>query len=154
VEEPKKPALGDVRLATPSINRGKSVSTPGDSEPSIDLSTSASNAAPLSTLSGSQPSMPAAPVPIGGDVKPAKLLKSVQPVYPQMARTQHVSGNVQIDALIDADGNVGAMKVLSGPALLRDAALQSLKQWKYQPAELDGKPTSMHLTVVLQFRAQ
>jgi len=71
-----------------------------------------------------------------------------------MARSQHVSGNVQIDALIDADGNVGAMKVLSGPALLRDAALQSLKQWKYQPAELDGKPTSMHLTVTLQFRAQ
>jgi outer membrane biosynthesis protein TonB len=46
------------------------------------------------------------------------------------------------------------MKVLSGPALLRDAALQSLKQWKYQPAELDGKPTSMHLTVTLQFRTQ
>jgi protein TonB len=65
-----------------------------------------------------------------------------------------VSGNVQIDALIDANGNVGEMKVLSGPALLRDAALQSLKQWKYQPAELDGKPTTMHLTVTLQFRAQ
>jgi TonB family protein len=154
VEEPKKSALGDVRLATPVINHGKTVSTPADSEPSIDVRATESTGAPLSTLSASQPSMPAAPVPIGGDVKPAKLLKSVQPVYPQMARTQHVSGNVQIDALIDADGNVSAMKVLSGPALLRDAALQSLKQWKYQPAELDGKPTSMHLTVVLQFRAQ
>ena len=109
---------------------------------------------PLSALSGSHSSQPAAPIPIGGDVKPAKLLKSVPPVYPQMARTQHVSGNVQVDALIDADGNVSAMKVLSGPALLRDAALQSLKQWKYQPAELDGKPTPMHLTVTLQFRAQ
>jgi TonB family protein len=152
VEEPKKPALGDVRLATPVIKHGKPTSAPSESEPSIDVS--ASNPAPLASLSTSHRSEPAAPVPIGGDVKPAKLLKSVQPIYPQMARTQHVSGNVQIDALIDADGNVSAMKVLSGPALLRDAALQSLKQWKYQPAELDGKPTSMHLTVMLQFRAQ
>ena len=152
VEEPKKSALGDVRLATPIIKHGKPTSAPSESEPSIDVSSS--NAAPLGSLSTPHRSEPAAPIPIGGDVKPAKLLKSVQPIYPQMARTQHVSGNVQIDALIDADGNVSAMKVLSGPALLRDAALQSLKQWKYQPAELDGKPTSMHLTVVLQFRAQ
>jgi TonB family protein len=154
VEEPKKPALGDVRLATPVINRHKAASAPGESEPSIDVSESANNAAPLSDLSASHRAEPAAPVPIGGDVKPAKLIKSVQPVYPAMAKSQHVSGNVQIDALIGADGSVSAMKVLSGPALLREAALQSLKQWKYQPAELDGKPTSMHLTVTLQFRAQ
>jgi periplasmic protein TonB len=107
-------------------------------------------------LSTSHRNEPTAPVPIliGGDVKPAKLIKSVPPVYPVMAKSQHISGNVQIDALVDADGNVSAMKVLSGPALLRDAALQSLKQWKYQPAELDGKPTTMHLTVTVQFRAQ
>jgi len=154
VEEPKKPALGDVRLATPVINRGKTSSMPGESEPSLDVTASANTAAPLSGLSTSHHSEPAAPVPIGGDVKPAKLLKTVQPVYPAMAKSQHVSGNVQIDALIDETGNVSAMKVLSGPALLREAALQSLKQWKYQPAELDGKPTSMHLTVTLQFRAQ
>jgi protein TonB len=141
-------------LATPVINHGKTGAAPGEFEPSIDVNAGASNAAPLSGLSTSHRNEPAAPIPIGGDVKAAKLIKSVPPVYPPMARSQHVSGNVQIDALIDADGNVGAMKVLSGPALLRDAALQSLKQWKYQPAELDGKPTSMHLTVTLQFRAQ
>jgi protein TonB len=95
-----------------------------------------------------------APAPVGGDVKPAQLLKSVPPEYPQMARNQRVSGNVQIDALIDADGNVSSMKVLSGPPLLHQAALNALKQWKYQPAELDGKPTSMHLTVTIQFRTQ
>ena len=154
VEEAQKPALGDVRLAKPLINRGKASSAPGESEPSLEVTASANDAAPLSGLSASHRNEPAAPVPIGGDVKPAKLIKSVPPVYPAMARSQHVSGNVQIDALIDADGNVGAMKLLSGPTLLRDAALQSLKQWKYQPAELDGKPTPMHLTVTLQFRAQ
>jgi protein TonB len=153
-EEPKKPALGDVRLAAPVFNRGKTSSAPSESEPSIDVSAGANNAAPLSALGTSHRNEPAAPVPIGGDVKAAKLIKSVQPIYPPMARSQHVSGNIQIDALIDANGNVGAMKVLSGPTLLREAALESLRQWKYQPAELDGKPTSMHLTVTLQFRAQ
>ena len=71
-----------------------------------------------------------------------------------MARNQRISGDVRIDALVDADGNVSTMKVLSGSPLLHLAALNALKQWKYQPAELDGKPTSMHLTVTIQFRTQ
>jgi TonB family protein len=155
VEEPKKPALGDVRLATPKINRAGAASTNGDAAPALlDVSPATSGSAPLSTLGNSHRLEPAAPMPVGGDVKPAKLLKSVPPVYPEMARNQHLSGNVQIDALIDPDGNVSSMKVLSGPTLLHQSALNALKQWKYQPAELDGKPTSMHLTVTIQFRVQ
>lgn len=141
-------------MATPVLSRRKASAAISDSEPSIDVSTGANNGAPLASLSSTRPNEPAAPVSIGGDVKPAKLIKSVPPVYPSMARSQRVSGDVQIDALIDANGNVGAMKVLSGPALLREAALESLKQWKYEPAELDGKATPMHLTVTLRFRAQ
>ena len=154
VEEPKKPSLGDVRLATPKINRNGSASTNGDTAPLLDVNPATSGSAPLSALGDSHRSEPAAPVPVGGDVKPAKLLKSVPPVYPEIARSQHVSGNVQIDALIDADGKVSSMKVLSGPTLLHQSALSALKQWKYQPAELDGKPTAMHLTVTIQFRVQ
>jgi len=44
------------------------------------------------------------------------------------------------------------MKVVSGPTLLQQAATDALKQWKYQPASLDGKPVSMHVTVTIQFR--
>ena len=153
VEEPKKPSLGDVRLATPVISRGASSSSSA-SAPALDISASANTAAPDSALGTSRRAEPVAPVPVGGDVKPAKLLKSVPPVYPDMARNQRISGDVRIDALVDAEGNVSSMKVLSGPPLLHQAALNALKQWKYQPAELDGKPTSMHLTVTLQFRTQ
>ena len=101
-----------------------------------------------------QPSAPAAPLPIGGDVKQAKLISSVAPVYPVLAKNQHVSGNILVDALIDANGRVTTMKVVSGPTLLHQAAMDALKQWKYQPATLDGKPVAMHLTVTLQFRLQ
>ena len=68
-----------------------------------------------------------------------------------MAKAQRVSGNVLIDALIDASGNVTTMKVVSGPALLQQAAMEALQNWKYQPAQLNRKPVPMHLTVTIQF---
>jgi len=153
VEEPKKPSLGDVHLATPVINH-EGAAPSSASAPALEINSSANASAPVSALSGSRHTEPVAPAPVGGDVKPAKLVKSVPPVYPELARNQRISGNVQIDALIDADGNVSAMKVLSGPPMLHKAALDALKQWKYEPAQLDGKPTSMHLTVTIQFRTQ
>jgi protein TonB len=100
------------------------------------------------------PAAPAAPIPVGGAVVQAQLLSRVAPTYPQLAKNQHISGDVRIDALIDANGHVTTMKVISGPTLLHQAAMDALKQWKYQPASLDGKPVPMHLTVTLQFRLQ
>jgi protein TonB len=82
------------------------------------------------------------------------LLSSVAPVYPQMARNQRLSGDVKIDAVIGENGHVSSMKVISGPALLHQAAMDALRQWKYQPATLNGQPMSMHLTVTVQFRLQ
>ena len=59
-----------------------------------------------------------------------------------------------MDALIDAKGRVTTMKVISGPTPLQQAAMEALKQWKYQPAMLDGKAVPMHLTVTIQFKVQ
>jgi TonB family protein len=150
--QPKKPVLGEVRLATPSVNRAANSAEGGEAAPSIDAS-QPSSGAPFS-LSTSHSKEPTAPLPIGGDVVSAKLLKSVPPVYPPAARTQRVGGDVKIDALIDVSGNVSTMKVISGPTLLHQAAMSALKQWKYEPAKLDGNPTPMHLTVIVQFRLQ
>jgi protein TonB len=150
--QPKKPVLGEVRLATPSVNRAANSAQGGEAAPSIDAS-QPSSGAPL-TLSASHSKEPTAPLPIGGDVVSAKLLKSVPPVYPPAARSQRVGGDVKIDALIDISGNVSTMKVISGPTLLHQAAMSALKQWKYEPAKLDGNPTPMHLTVIVQFRLQ
>jgi TonB family protein len=150
--QPKKPALGEVRLATPSVNRAANSAQGGDAAPSIDAS-QPSSGAPF-TLSAPDSKEPTAPLPIGGDVVSAKLLKSVPPVYPPAARSQRVGGDVKIDALIDVSGNVSTMKVISGPTLLHQAAMSAVKQWKYEPAKLDGNPTPMHLTVIVQFRLQ
>ncbi len=158
--EIKRPSLGNVRLAKPKVNRNARTPLNGDAEPTLEAGDEQlpTGESPLSgaLLEGgaSQPAAPAVPVPVGGDVKPAHLISSVPPSYPALARTQHVAGDVRIDALIEANGRVSAMKVVFGPSLLHQAAMDALRQWKYQPALLDGKPVAMHLTVTLQFRLQ
>jgi TonB family protein len=145
--------VGNVQLAKPVVNGGTVARENGEGALSIDVNQPA-NGENLSNLAAGHSNGPVAPLPVGGDVKPAQLIKSAPPIYPTLAKTQHVSGSVKIDALIDASGNVSSMSVLSGPTMLHQAALTSVKQWHYQPAELDGKPTSMHLTVVVQFKLQ
>ena len=153
--QPKKPGLGQVHFAAPVVNRGANSSQVGEADPSLTASVpTPGSAESLSALSSGHAKEPTAPLPVGGDVKPAHLVKSVPPLYPQMARTQRISGNVSIDAVVDVDGNVGTTKVLSGPAILHRAALDAVKQWRYEPAMLDGKPTASHLTVIVQFRVQ
>jgi protein TonB len=158
-EQPKKSTLGAIHMATPTVAPHRNTQNGGEADAGIALSndepepnTEALNAGLVG--GNKQPSAPAASLPIGGDVKQAKLIFSVPPAYPTLAKNQHVSGNVLVDALIDANGRVTTMKVVSGPTLLHQAAMDALKQWKYQPASLDGKPVPMHLTVTIQFRLQ
>src|SRR5216684_252021 len=159
-EQPKKPILGAVHLATPKVAHGAHGQNTAEPDASVDLSNAdqpESVADPLNSglaTGNKQPSAPAEPLPVGGDVQQAKLISSVPPIYPALAKNQHISGNVLVDALIEANGRVTTMKVVSGPTLLHQAAMDALKQWKYRPALLDGKPVPMHLTVTIQFRLQ
>jgi len=155
----KKPLLGHVRLATPKISKRGSTSDAGEEETGLVLGgeQSDSNAEALGAGLPTGTKQPAAPTempPVGGIVKQAKLASSVAPVYPTLAKSQHLSGDVRMDALIDANGRVTTMKIVSGPTLLQQAAMDAVRQWRYQPATLDGKPVPMHLTVTVQFRLQ
>jgi len=157
--EVKKPVLGDVHLAAPIISQSRTAQRGTAADDGVALGADQPESASDSgdsglTIDSQQPKAPSMPVPVGGDVKQAKLISSVAPVYPALAKNQRVQGAVTIDALIDATGRVASMKVISGPALLHQAAMDALKQWKYQPATLDGKPVAMHLTVTVQFRLQ
>ncbi|MFI5057805.1 MAG: TonB family protein [Candidatus Acidiferrales bacterium] len=156
----KKPGLGEIHLASPKFNRPAASQEGGAAEPGLALNgeqpAGAGDSMGGDLVAGSvkQPPAPVQPLHVGGDVKPAKLLSSVPPVYSSLARSQHVTGDVKIDALIDANGRVTSTKVISGPTLLHQAAMEALRKWKYLPATLDGEPVPMHLTVTLQFRLQ
>jgi TonB family protein len=153
VQEAAKPALGDVHLAAPVVSHNSNSQADSAALPSIDTNSVSAGGDPLATAEARH-NAPVAPLPVGGDVQQARLIKSVPPQYPSIAKAQRISGKVQVDALIDKSGNVANAKVISGPPLLYGAAIDAVKQWKYSPALLDGEPTSIHLTVTVEFRAQ
>jgi len=92
------------------------------------------------------------PVRVGGRVRQPKVIKQVTPRYPPLARDAHITGEVVIDAIIDEHGNVTEMKVLSGSPLFYAAALEALREWKYEPTYLNDEPVSVQLIVTIQFR--
>jgi len=59
-----------------------------------------------------------------------------------------------VDALIDPNGDVTEVKALSGPPILRQAAMDAIRQWKYDPARLNGQAVSMRLTLTVRFHAE
>jgi TonB family protein len=95
---------------------------------------------------------PDGPVKIGGQVKEPRLLSSTLPIYPALAKQSNTQGDVVIRATIDKAGRVAHMDVVSGPAVLRQAALDALSRWKYEPSKLDGQPVSIQMLVTIKFR--
>jgi TonB family protein len=157
VAQPKKPKLGEVNLSAPVVN--KPAAGRDRSEEALNLGSSGTVGGGEALSSGlvansKQPVAPPAPLPVGGDVKAARLISSVPPQYPSIARSQRVGGDVKIDALVDINGQVAGMKIISGPVLLQQPAMDALRHWKYESAQLNGKAVPMHLTVTVQFKLQ
>jgi TonB family protein len=132
-------------------------SASGDAEPapSVDGGAVSSNGELQGIAANSDvapPPPPAAPpIRVGGDVQAPKLVSSVLPVYPSIARATGIEGSVVVEASIGPAGNVVSTKVISGPPILRQAALDALRRWKYQPGTLNGEPVAVQITVTIQF---
>ncbi|WP_419806366.1 energy transducer TonB [Terriglobus sp.] len=76
------------------------------------------------------------------------------PSYPVAAAAARVEGEVKIQATIDRDGTVNAARVVSGPPLLRDAALDAVQHWRYKPYMAAGKPAPTGTMAVVDFELQ
>jgi periplasmic protein TonB len=68
-----------------------------------------------------------------------------------LARQARIQGQVQVDARLDEQGHVIEMKVVSGPPLLYQAALDALKKWKYEPTYLNDQPIAVQMLVTVTF---
>jgi protein TonB len=97
------------------------------------------------------PPPPPQQVRVGGLIKEPKKIREVRPVYPQIAQTAKVQGIVIIEAVIGKDGNVKDAKVLRSVALLDQAALEAVRQWKFSPTLLNGVPVEVVMTVTVNF---
>lgn len=75
----------------------------------------------------------AAPTFVPGPVMDGRLISAPRPEYPRVANFVGLEGKVVFEAMISKDGDIEALKVLGGNHLLRDAALNAVRQWRYRP---------------------
>jgi TonB family protein len=81
------------------------------------------------------------------------VVKKIEPEYPAMARQVRMSGQVQVDVLIDLSGNVETVKVLKGNSLLSNSAVTALKKWKFTPfTGADNKRSKAITSLTFDFR--
>jgi len=90
-------------------------------------------------------------VNISSGVAAGMLVKKTLPVYPVIAKAAHMSGTVVLQATIATSGAITNLHVVSGPVMLQQAALEAVKNWKYRPYQLDGKPVEVDTTVNVVF---
>jgi len=94
---------------------------------------------------------PPRPVDISSGVMAGMLIAKTNPEYPPIAKAARVSGTVVLQATISKAGSVENLRVISGPAMLQQAALEAVKTWRYRPYLLMGKPVEVQTTVNVIF---
>ncbi len=89
---------------------------------------------------------------VGGVVQAAKIMHQVMPVYPQPARLARISGTVRLEAVINRDGVIQSLRIMSGHPLLAQAALDAVRQWVYRPTRLNGEPVEVLTQIEVNFK--
>ena len=87
----------------------------------------------------------------GGNVKPPKKKKHVDPIYPRQALRARIQGTVVIEAIIGIDGKIKSAKAIRSHPMFDQAALDAIKKWEYEPATINGMPIEQTLTVTVNF---
>jgi protein TonB len=91
-------------------------------------------------------------VRVGGNIREPRKVRHVNPAYPDVAKQARVQGVIVLECLITAEGDVGRVTVLRGIPLLSQAAIDAVRQWRYAPTVVEGRPVPVILTVTVNFR--
>lgn len=94
---------------------------------------------------------PSAPVRVGGNIKPPAKLVDVRPVYPQEALAARITGIVVLEAVVGPDGAVADARVIQSVPLLDAAAVEAVRQWRFEPTFLNGAAVPVIMTVTVNF---
>ena len=99
------------------------------------------------------PARPAiGPLRISRGVSAGMLMAPIRPVYPAIARAAGVQGTVVVEAVISSTGSTESLRVVSGPPMLRSAAVEAIRAARYQPYRLNGEATAVETTITVNFR--
>jgi protein TonB len=95
---------------------------------------------------------PAVPLHVSTGVLQGMLIAPIRPVYPVIAKAAGVQGTVVVEAVISRTGTIESLHVVSGPAMLQNAAMEAIREARYQPFRLNGEPTEVQTTITVNFR--
>lgn len=110
--------------------------------------TTPSTAAPPATTAAQFPSR----IRVGGNVMAARMLHMVQPEYPRFAKAANICGTIVLDAVVAKDGTMLQLQYVSGPRELMRAAMDAVRQWRYQPTLLNGRPVEAETKISVIFQ--
>lgn len=79
------------------------------------------------------------------------IISNSPPMYPSKAKAAGIEGTVVVFAQINKSGRVDLLRVVSGPELLRQAALYAVRSWVYRPYLIDGLPTGFRTEIKVRF---
>ena len=89
--------------------------------------------------------------PISGGVLNGTAITLPQPTYPEPAKRSRVQGIVSVDVVLDESGKVISANASSGPAMLRDAAVQAALKARFSPTKLSGQPVKVSGVINYKF---
>jgi len=95
--------------------------------------------------------VPVERVRVSQGVTKGLLTNRVEPTYPPVAREAHIHGEVVLTAIIDKDGNIENLQLVSGHPMLAPAAINAVKQWRYKPYLLNGQAVEVETTITVNF---
>jgi len=79
------------------------------------------------------------------------VIRKIQPTYPELARSAKIQGTVTLLAVIEKDGSIASLEVLSGNPFLVEAALDAVKGWKYKPFRIGGDTVVVRSQILVNF---
>jgi protein TonB len=161
VEQPGATGTGVIMAIAPQLVQPSHIRSLGQSDPDQNVTPVSTNDIRGTTGKGfpaifgnSGPVLPdnAAPKqPLVSVLEQGVVLSRVQPVYPYIAIVNRVQGTVHLNALITSNGELEELHVLSGHPMLAKAALDAVRQWRFRPYLLNGKPIDVQTEVIVKF---
>jgi TonB family protein len=90
-------------------------------------------------------------VRVSSGVATGLLVSKVTPVYPDVAKAEHIQGAVVLQAIVDKEGTIRDLQLVSGPRELAASAIEAVKQWRYRPYLLNGRPVEVETQIQVNF---
>jgi protein TonB len=98
-----------------------------------------------------QPEIAPAPIQVSSTIQAARIVDRVVPVYPPEARAAGIRGVVRLRAVIAPDGTIAELEAVEGHPWLVRAALAAVRQWRYRPTILNGRPVPVNTEIDVNF---